>query len=101
MKILRKNEFQKLIELYPDGGIVFAEGYDGCNQVEVTLGEFGARELVPYSAEVFDYDFNINEYPDNSIFHVFEHDDILLMIKTLTSGLKLNLQVGFGLNDNR
>jgi hypothetical protein len=57
----------------------------------VTDGNFGAREVIPYDAEVFDFDWNIEEYQDKDLFEVFDNNDVLQMIQTLTSGLKIKL----------
>lgn len=81
------------MEEYPDGGIIFAEYSPSilASQLMVTDGEFGATEVVPYEGEVFDFDWNIKEYEDDDLFSVFDNNDILQMIQTLTRGLKIEL----------
>lgn len=78
------------MKLYPEGGIVFAES--PCEtDVLVTDGDFGARSIIPQNGEVFDFDWNIEECNDSDTFYVFENEDILQIIQTLTSGLKIKL----------
>ena len=93
MKILSKNQFENLIEEFPDGGIVFAEYTPDIlnSELMVTDGKFGARQVIPYHGEVFDFDWNIKEYKDNQLFAVFDNNDVLQMIQILTSGLQINL----------
>lgn len=97
MKIFRKREFESLMEDFPDGGIVFAEyEFDILkSSLLVTDGDFGAREVVPHNGEVFDFDWNIDEYRDDDLFAVFDNNDILQMIQTLTSGVKVDLKAWF------
>ena len=97
MKIFKKREFKSLIEDFPDGGIVFAEYEPDIlkSSLMVTDGDFGAREVVPHDGEVFDFDWNINEYRDDDSFAVFDNNDILQMIQTLTSGIKVDLKAWF------
>lgn len=97
MKIFKKREFESLMEDFPDGGIVFAEYEPGIleSSLMVTDGDFGAREVVPHDGEVFDFDWNINEYRDDDSFAVFDNNDILQMIQTLTSGIKVSLKAWF------
>lgn len=97
MKILRKQEFENLIEEFPDGGIVFAEyePYILKSHLMVTDGDFGAREVIPRGGEVFDFDWNIQEYRDNDSFAVFDNNDVLQMIQTLISGIKIELKDWF------
>ena len=94
MKILNKNKFKKLMENFPDGGIVFTEYSPEilASSLMVTDGDFGATEIVPYHGEVFDFDWNIEEYKEEELFMIFDNNDILQMIKTLTSGLKIELK---------
>lgn len=94
MKIINKNEFKKLIEEYPNGGIVFAEYVPDIvsNSIMVTDGSFGATDVIPYHGEVFDWDWNIEEYQEKDLFIIFDNNDILQMIKILTSGLKIELK---------
>lgn len=90
MVLLSKTQFKELMKLYPEGGIVFAE--NPCEtDVLVTDGDFGARSIIPQNGEVFDFDWNIEECNDNDTFYVFENEDILQIIQTLTSGLKIKL----------
>ena len=85
---------KELIEEFPDGGIVFAEYVPDilASNLMVTDGNFGAREVVPRDGEVFDFDWNIDEYGDEKQFAVFDNNDVLQMIQTLTSGLKILLK---------
>ena len=90
MVLLSKAQFVELMRLYPKGGIVFAE--NSCvTDVLVTDGFFGAKSIIPQNGEVFNFDWNIEEYSDDDIFYVFEHEDILQIIQTLTSGLQIKL----------
>ena len=93
MKILTKKQMENLMEEFPDGGIVFAEYVPDVFKSEliVTDGDFGAREVIPHEGEVFDFDWNIKEYRDSDLFAVFDNNDVLQMIQTLTSGLKIEL----------
>lgn len=78
---------------YPDGGIVFTEKpYEF--DVLVTDGNFGATSIVPRNGEVFSFNWDIDEYKNDATFCVFENEDILQIIQTLTSGLKLKLNPG-------
>ena len=97
MKILHKCEFKNLMEDFPDGGIVFAEYEPDIlkSSLMVTDGDFGAREVVPHHGEVFDFDWDINDYRDGDLFAVFDNNDILQMIQTLTSGIKVDLKAWF------
>ena len=94
MKIINKNEFKKLIEEYPDGEIVFAEySPDIINsEIMVTDGDFGATCIIPHHGEVFNFDWNIEEYNMVDLFIIFDNADILQMIQILTSGLKIKLK---------
>lgn len=94
MKIINANEFKKLMEEYLDGGIVFAEYTPDIikSEIMVTDGDFGATCLVPYHGEVFDFDWNIREYQEKELFIIFDNNDILQMIQTLTTGLKIELK---------
>lgn len=97
MKILNKKEFEKLMYEYPEGGIVFAEYVPDIlkSAVMVTDGAFGAREVIPYQGEVFDFDWNIGEYHKTDLFAIFDNNDVLQMIQTLTSGLKIDLEIPY------
>lgn len=93
MKILTKAELKKLMEQYPDGGIVFADYYpafETLGRVHVTNGSFRARTIVPC-----DHSWNIDNYASDESFAVFDNNDILQMIQTLTSGLKIDLTFDF------
>lgn len=97
MKILKKCEFKNLMEDFLYGGIVFAEYQPDIlkSSLMVTDGYFGAREVVPRDGEVFDFDWSIDEYRDGDLFAVFDNNDILQMIQTLTSGIKVDLKAWF------
>ena len=99
MKILQKWELEDLIKEFPDGGIVFAKyepDIDILNSsLMVTDGDFGAREVIPRDGEVFDFDWNIKDYRNDDFFAVFDNNDVLQMIQTLTSGLKIKLNAWF------
>ena len=95
MKIYTKSQMKELMDEYPNGGIVFAE-YEPhviTSSLMVTDGEFGATEIIPDDGEVFDFDWNIEEYRGNSLFAVYDNNDVLQMIQTLTKGLQINLSV--------
>lgn len=93
MKVLSKEQMKVLMKDFPDGGIVFAEYTPDVLKSEllVTDGDFGAREVIPHDGEVFDFDWNIEEYEDEELFAVFDNNDVLQIIQTLTSGLKIPL----------
>ncbi len=93
MKILTKLQLKTLIEEFPNGGIVFANYRPDIitSELMVTDGGFGAREVIPYHGEVFDFDWNVDEYKDNDLFAVFDNNDVLQIIQTLTSGLQIEL----------
>ena len=97
MKIFKKREFESLMEDFPDGGIVFAEYEPDVlkSSLMVTDGDFGAREVIPRDGEVFDFDWNISEYRNDDSFAVFDNNDILQMIQTLVSGIKVDLKAWF------
>jgi hypothetical protein len=94
MRIITKYAFERLMEEYPDGGIVFAEYEPNVrtSDLMVTNGDFGATNVVPMDGEVFDWDWNIGEYRDDDLFVVLDNDDVLQMVKTLVSGLKIDLR---------
>jgi len=94
MRIITKYAFERLMEEYPDGGIVFAEYEPNVrtSDLMVTDGDFGATNVVPMDGEVFDWDWNIGEYRDDDLFVVLDNDDVLQMVKTLVSGLKIDLR---------
>lgn len=90
MKKLTKQQFKELMKEFPNGGIPF---FDGDNSVLVTDGNFGATLLVPTEdGEVFDFDWNIEEYGDDDEFYVLDYADILQIIQTLTKGLRIRLR---------
>lgn len=93
MNILTKKQMENLMEKFPDGGIVFADYTPDVlkSELMVTDGDFGARCVIPYQGEVFDFDWNIKEYQNNDLFAVFDNNDVLQMIQILTSGLKIKL----------
>lgn len=97
MKILSKNQMRTLMQEFPNGGIVFADYKPDflMSELMVTDGDFGAREVIPHDGEVFDFDWNIKEYRDNEQFAVFDNDDVLQMIQTLTSGLSIQLKAWY------
>ena len=89
MKKLIKQQFKELMKEFPNGGIPFL---DGDNSVLVTDGNFGATLHVPTEdGEVFDFDWNIEEYSDDDEFYVLDYADILQIIQTLTKGLRIQL----------
>ena len=95
MRILTTPQMKELMSEFPDGGIVFAEPNILESELMVTDGQFGAREVVPQDGKVFDFGWNINEYKDDAEFAVFDNNDVLQMIQTLTSGLKIPLKAWF------
>lgn len=94
MRIISKNTFKRLMKECPDGGIVFAEYEPNVrtSDLMVTDGNFGATNVIPEDGEVFDWDWNIDEFRNNDLFVVFDNDDVLQMIKTLVSGLNIKLK---------
>lgn len=97
MKILSKIQMETLMQEFPNGGIVFAEYKPDVlsSELMVTDGDFGAREVIPHDGEVFDFDWNIGEYRDEDLFAVFDNSDVLQMIQTLTSGLKISCKAWY------
>lgn len=93
MKIINKSEMIKLMEDYPNGGIVFAEYEPDVlrSSLMVTDGDFGATDVIPYHAEVFDWDWSIKEYNERDLFVVYDRNDILQMIQTLTKNISIPL----------
>lgn len=59
---------------------------------DYTEDAFGATKVIPWHTEVFDWDWNSSEYNDNELFMVFDNNDILQMIQTLTQGLNIDLK---------
>lgn len=97
MKIMTKIQMQLLMSQFSDGGIVFAEykPHVIISKLMVTDGDFGAREVIPHDGQVFDFDWNIEEYRNEDLFAVFDNSDILQMIQTLTSGLKISCKAWY------
>lgn len=97
MKILTKVQMKQLIKEFPNGGVVFAEYASDVltSELMVTDGDFGAREVIPHDGQVFDFNWNIEEYRDEDLFAVYDNNDLLQMIQTLTSGLKIQLQAWY------
>lgn len=93
MTRLTKQQFKALMKEFPNGGIPFLDGdYSSDNSVLITDGDFGATCLVPTAdGELFDYDWNIEEYNDDHGFYVLDYADILQIIQTLTKGLRIQL----------
>lgn len=93
MKIINGLEMRKMpagtvfVEYVPDiikGQLmVVDENYDYA---------FGATEVIPWHGEVFDFDWNSLEYKETDLFMVFDNNDILQMIKTLTNSLDIKLK---------
>lgn len=94
MKILTKVQMKDLMKEFPNGGIVFTEYKPDVltSDLMVTDGNFGAREVIPHDGEVFDFDWNIEEYSDDELFAIYDNNDVLQMIQILTSGLKIKLK---------
>lgn len=90
---LTKQQFKELMKEFPSGGIPFLDGDSASGgNVLVTDGDFGATLLVPtVDGEVFDFDWNIEEYSDDKEFYVLDYADILQIIQTLTKGLRIQL----------
>lgn len=92
MKIINAKEMRDMIEGHPEGGIVFADYRpDVIDELLVTDGDFGATCVIPYHGEVFDFDWNVMEYRDDELFMVFDNNDVLQMIQTLTRGLRIKI----------
>lgn len=94
MKLITKKELEDLMAQNTNGGIVFSDyrPHVMASDIMVTDGDFGATCLVPYQGEVFDFDWNINEYSADDQFYLFDRDDILQMIQTLVKGLTIPLE---------
>lgn len=90
---LTKQQFKELMKEFPNGGIPFLDSDPASGgSVLVTDGDFGATFLVPtVDGEVFDFDWNIEEYSDDKEFYVLDYADILQIIQTLTKGLRIQL----------
>lgn len=101
MTWMKKQQFKELMKEFPNGGILFLDGNhaDG-NSVLVTDGDFGATLLVPtVDGEIFDFDWNIEEYSDDEDFYVLDYADILQIIQTLTKGLRIQLHPWWEMED--
>lgn len=94
MKILSKEQMKSLMSQYPNGGIVFAEYIPDIlkSGLMVTDGDFGATQVIPYHGEVFDFDWNIDEYREEDLFAIYDNNDILQIIQTLTERLKIEIK---------
>lgn len=97
MKILTKVQMKDLIKEFPNGGIVFAEYTPDVlnSELMVTDGSFGARNVIPHDGEAFAFDWTIEEYRDEDLFAVYDNNDVLQMIQTLASGLKIQLKAWY------
>lgn len=93
MTMMTKQQFKELMKEFPNGGIPFLDGDSASGgSVLVTDGDFGATLLVPtVDVDVFDFDWNIEEYGDDDEFYVLDYADILQIIQTLTKGLRIQL----------
>lgn len=89
MRILNVKQFKELLEENPGNRYAFIE-----YKPDITVGElmvsdegaFGATYVIPWHGEVFDFDFNVEEYrDDDNYFMVFDNNDIAQMIQTLSS----------------
>ena len=93
MTRLKNQQLKELMKEFPNGGIPFLD--ENCadgNSVLVTDGDFGATFLVPtVDGDVFDFDWNIEEYRNDDEFYVLDYADILQIIQTLTKGLRIQL----------
>lgn len=88
MKIVSKEEMRN----YPRGTVFMeyrAEQGIELGQVEVKDDYiFGATSLIPdEDGELFDYDWNLEEYKDSDRFYIFEQAEVLRMIKLLMRGI--------------
>lgn len=101
MTRLTKQQFKELMKEFPNGGIPFLDGDSASGgSVLVTDGDFGATLLVPtVDGEVFDFDWNIEEYSDDKEFYVLDYADILQIIQTLTKGLRIQLHPWWEMED--
>ena len=54
---------------------------------------FGATDVIPWHTEVFDWDWDsVADYKDDDLFMIFDNNDILQMIQTLTKSLNIELK---------
>ena len=90
MKILSKQQFKKLMDEFPNGGIVFSDEMVSPDLM-VTDGKFGATCVIPDEGAVYSFDWNIEEYRDDDHFVIYDNSDVLQMIQTPTSGLRIQL----------
>ena len=93
MKIINTEQMKTLMNDFPEGGIVFVKYTPHAinSELMVTDGSFGATNVIPWDGEVFDWDWNIEEYEPDDLFMIFDNNDILQMVQTLTKGCKINL----------
>ena len=89
MKILTVKQFKNLLEDNPNKRYAFVEYTPDVINSELMVTDndgFGATNVIPWHGEVFDWDFNIDEYRDDSkeLFMVFDNNDIAQMIQTLS-----------------
>lgn len=94
MKIITKEEMYD----YPKG-TVFADYYPDMglelSQIQIKDDyEFGACSLIPSEdGEIFDWDWNLNEYRDTDKFWIFEEKEINNMIHLLMRGWYYNNEI--------
>ena len=93
MRIVYKDELKDIMKGYPYGGVVFAEYSPSVltSELMVTDGDFGATCVIPTDGDIFDFDWNVEDYKNTQMFAVFDHNDVLAMIQTLTKGLRFQL----------
>ena len=96
MRIINAIEMRKMppgtvfCEYEPDvmkSELMVVDSYGG-----FTEDAFGATDVIPWHTEVFDWDWNSAEYNDNALFVIFDNNDILQMIQTLTKSLNIDLK---------
>lgn len=89
MRILNVKQFKELLEENPVNRYAFIEYKPDIMVGELMVsdeGAFGATCVIPWHGEVFDFDFNIEEYgDDDNYFMVFDNNDIAQMIQTLST----------------
>ena len=100
MKIVNKQQLKEILMAKPNGGVIFSD-YEpnvyNCN-FDISVNDlcFGARQLFPEPFADFPelpYDWNIEEYDEEAQFVVLENEDILYLIKNLTIGLNVTMEV--------
>lgn len=93
MKIINAIQMRKM-----PAGTVFCEYEPDILRSELMVVDenydyaFGARNVIPWHGEVFDWDWSSGEYKDDELFMIFDNNDILQMIKTLTESLDIELK---------